>query len=251
VGGMLASLEWVYWEALALVIGTLGVVPLSVHTIPTQVITVTFMLPLGIGTALAVRLGGTLPRHVGRAKELAVGTLVVSSLVFGVESFAMYVGRDRIFRIFTKEQEVLDGCHEIWAKVCFYNFNLSVFGINMGIATGLGMQWTLGIVAIVFLWVMGLPASYYFAVVRGQGLGAAWSWIGPPYVAINIVVMIAFVLKDWDELAALIRLREGVDNSEDHLETLLLDSSADGYGSMGDHKGQLMRDETTESEKMQ
>jgi MATE family multidrug resistance protein len=37
LGGMLATSEWIYWESLTLLIGTMGVVPLSVHTIPTQV----------------------------------------------------------------------------------------------------------------------------------------------------------------------------------------------------------------------
>jgi MATE family multidrug resistance protein len=37
LGGMLATSEWIYWESLTLLIGTMGVIPLSVHTIPTQV----------------------------------------------------------------------------------------------------------------------------------------------------------------------------------------------------------------------
>lgn len=209
LGGMVACSEWIYWESLALVIGTLGVIPLSVHTIPTQVIMISFMIPLGIGIALSIRLGATLSQNVRRAKELVVGCFVVGTVVFGIMAMIMYTQRLYIFHIFTNAPEVLQGCEEIWWKVCLYFFNLSVFGINMGAATGLGMQWTLGIVTIVFLWVLGMPGAYYFAVVKGGGLGVAWSWIVPPYMAINVTLMVAFLLKDWDKLADEIRLREG------------------------------------------
>jgi hypothetical protein len=78
----------------------------------------------------------------------------------------------------------------------------------------------LGIVTIFFLWVVGLPAAYYEAVVLGGGINAAWSWIWPPYVGINAVMTIAFLLKDWDALAETIRLREAISDGE--LETLSL-----------------------------
>jgi MATE family multidrug resistance protein len=80
LGGMLACSEWIYWEALTLVIGrTLGIIPLSVHTIPTQVIMVSFMIPLGVGVALSVRLGVILSQSVRRAKELVVSCFVAGT----------------------------------------------------------------------------------------------------------------------------------------------------------------------------
>jgi hypothetical protein len=79
-----------------------------------------------------------------------------------------------------------------------------MFGINLGIATGLGMQWTLGIVTVVFLWVLGFPLAWYSAQrsmrqpheseenVGVDALLAAWQWVNPPYVAINATLVIWF-----------------------------------------------------------
>jgi MATE family multidrug resistance protein len=246
LGGMIASSEWIYWEALALMIGTMGMLPLSVHAIPTQFINLAFMIPLGVGIALAVRLGATLSQSGGvrRAKELVVGCYVVGSIVFGIIAIIMYTERHRIFHIFTTNPEVLQGCEEIWWKVCLYFFNLAVFGITMGTATGLGMQWTLGLVTIVFLWVMGFPAAYYFSVVRGGGLGVAWSWIVPPYMCINVTLIVTFLLKDWDKLANEIRLREGIIRHEIDIEELALveetrttPTTANRYGATETHNG--------------
>ena len=211
MGGVLTALEWVYWEAVALLIGTLGVVPLSAHTVPSQIIFITYMLPLGMGIALAIQLGAVLAtRQVRRAKRLAVGTLLVSVVVFSVLSYGLYVYRFAIFALFTHEEAVIQLCDKVWFDVCLYCCILGVFGINAGISTGLGLQWTGGIVTVIVLWVFGMPASYYFAIQQGGGLEAAWKTIWPPYLLINVIMSLAFVVRSWDEISHEIRQREGL-----------------------------------------
>ncbi|HSH01113.1 MAG TPA: MATE family efflux transporter, partial [Anaerolineae bacterium] len=207
VGGMLASLEWIYWEAVSLMVGRLGVIPLSVHTVPTQVIYVAFMFPLGMGAAASNRIGTTLCQSVPRAKVLAVATLVVSVVIFTLFTGLLYATRAFLFRLFTNDPDVWEGCETIWPSVCVYTWVLVLFGVNTGIATGLGMQMTLGVLTLAFLWCVGLPASYYFALVQGQGLPAVWIWITPPYFLINALLWLRFYTKDWEELATLVRIR--------------------------------------------
>ena len=54
--------EWIYWELLSLLIGTLGVTQLTVHTISSQVVTFIYMIPLGVSEAITIRLGNVLPQ---------------------------------------------------------------------------------------------------------------------------------------------------------------------------------------------
>jgi MATE family multidrug resistance protein len=187
----------------------MGVEELSIHTIPTQVVMCTFMLPLGTGIALSIRMGTTLQQSVSRTKELALGCWLISAVVFGGVAILCHTERHRIYRLFTLEAAIVQGADEIWWDVSIYLFHVCMFGINMGIITGLGMQWTLGFVTVVCLWVVGLPAAYYFAIIQGGGLVIAWKCIWPPYVAMNVILMAIFASKDWDEIAATIRLREG------------------------------------------
>lgn len=209
-GGILATSEWIYWESLTLMIGTIGVEALSIHAIPTYIVMVIFMFPLGLGIALAIRIGHTLPHSVSRTRELAFGCWCINAVFLGVVSAVLYVTRHWIYRIFTREPTIQQGADEIWPHVCMFQFGVCMFAINIGLTTGLGMQWTLGIVTLFFLWVLGLPAAYYFAIVREGGLLAAWRCVWPPYLAINFVLMLAVWCKDWEEIAAQIRLREGL-----------------------------------------
>jgi multidrug resistance protein, MATE family len=211
---MLASSEWIYWELLSLMIGTFGVVPLSVHTIPTQLIMITFMGPYSLGIALSIRLGATLPVLVSRAKQTVIDTFISSTLVFGLLSIIMYIQKDWLIGLFTTSDAVTRGCHEIWWKVCMYSFCLSIYGVYMGACVGLGMQWTLGIGTFVSLWLLGLPSAYFLSVVRGGGINMAWSTVWPPYVLLPIALTIAIVSADWDKIANDIRIREGTELAE-------------------------------------
>jgi Na+-driven multidrug efflux pump len=180
------------------------------------------MLPYGVGGALAIRVGATLPHSVKRAKQLAWGCLLVSTVLSGLVSMALYWYRHVIYRIFTKEQDVIDGCEEIWWMVSLYYFILTVFAINMGISTGLGTQWTDGIITVVFIWTIGFPGAYYFAILQHGGLVIAWYWIWPPYAGIDVFLLAFLVWKDWHEVSALIRLREAVDPVSGECDSLLL-----------------------------
>jgi Na+-driven multidrug efflux pump len=199
-------------------VGVLGVFALSIHAVPTQVLMMNFMLPLAASIALSVRLGVLLPQNVARSKTLAVWSLCVCTILFGIQSFALYVFRMPIIRIFAYEPEVLDGCEQIWWKVCTYNFVLSIFGVNTGVATGLGMQWTLGWVTIFFLWFFALPGAWYYGIHVHKSIDVVWSWLVSPYILMNIVLWVAFVRQDWYQISREIRAREGMDVCEMVLE---------------------------------
>jgi multidrug resistance protein, MATE family len=215
VGGMLATSEWIFWEMASLLIGTMGVLPLSVHTIPNQVLFLGCMIPFGIGTALAVRLGIVLPRSVKQAQHLTLASLIGSALIVGLITLWMYLDRARVFSIFTSEPEVLAGCERVWWKVCVLYLNLGLFGVNTGVATGLGMQWLFGAVTLICLWVVSLPGIYYFAIVKGGGLDVAYTWIFTPYVFMNIYLAYVFWSLDWHKIQIDIRIREGMDDHRD------------------------------------
>jgi MATE family multidrug resistance protein len=214
MGGILSASEWIYWEILGLMVGTLGKLPLAVHTVPTQVLSMAFMIPLGIGMALSIRLGQTLPRSVKRAKQLVAWTLGSTCVLVTMMSAGMYLLRFRIYHIFTNEQDVLDGCDLIWPKALIYSWSLAMFAVCMGIASGLGMQWTLGAVTFICLWIVGLPAVWYFAIYREGGIQVVWSCVYPPYLIMDMILVYRFYVADWDAISHEIRIREHIENEQ-------------------------------------
>jgi Na+-driven multidrug efflux pump len=225
--------EWIYWEILSLMIGTLGLNQLSVHAISTQIMTITFMIPLGICEAMEIRIANVLPRSSNRAKKLSFYYSLCSTILFASMSYGIYIIRFWFYRIFTIELEVIDGCEEIWGDVCIFIFNIGVLEVNSGIATALGMQWMMGFFTVVFLWCTRLPALFYFAIYQDGGLKMAWQCIWPFYIALNIAIITRLVCCDWEAIAMDIRKDKGtktdsydkIDKSLDLSETTMDDSN--------------------------
>jgi Na+-driven multidrug efflux pump len=209
-GGMLASSEWIYWEAVCLIAGHLGVIPLSIHTVPTQVLSVYFIIIFSVGTSLAVRLGASLPVSVDKAQRTVGQAVCFGGLLLTGLVAIMYKARYHIFHLFTSDLDVLRGLDLIWPIVCFYAIQLGVFSLLMGTCTGLGMQWTQGITTAVILWLFGLPTTYYLAVVQDGGILAVWHSLWPPYVLINVVLATAIIRADWNAIADQVRQRHDV-----------------------------------------
>lgn len=205
-----------------------------------------------------VRIGAVLPLNVHRAKQLAAGTFIASVVIFGTMGIFLFVFQDSIFHIFTNDDEVLDGARSIWPKVCIYYFCLSIYGINMGISTGLGQQWMFGIVTFIFLWGLSLPSMYYFCIMHGGGLDVAWACIYQPYIAMNLYFLYRFgCATDWKAIQREIRIREGMDgdimeDKEEELGRLTLlshddDSSPMAQRTPGQSQGGLNRNGTSET----
>lgn len=168
-------------------------------------------VPFSFGSAVAIRMGVTLPTAVRRTQAIALATSIFSIVGFGLGSVVAYVSSDWIIAIFTTDDEVKELSHAIWFKVCLFNFIVAQFDVLWGIATGLGKQWSLGIINFAFLWIFGLPAICYAAVVCGGGLDAVWTWINIPYLGMNSCLIVLFWFADWDKIQEKINGRDPVD----------------------------------------
>mmetsp|Transcript_15781 Transcript_15781/g.24027 ORF Transcript_15781/g.24027 Transcript_15781/m.24027 type:complete len:221 (-) Transcript_15781:285-947(-) len=215
------------------IVGMMGVIPLSVHTIPAVAVSLTFNIPLSIGNALSVRLGKTLPVSVPRAIWLSFGTYIFGLLVLLMVCASLDIWRESVLAFFTNEAVVKEGCEEIWPDVVAFIFHIGIFALNLGISNGLGKQMVIGAWTVIFLWILGLPLIYYTAIVQGGGLTKLWHWLYLPYLLVNIIMSFNFIF-DWEELGKEIRIREKLDSPINHDETnqLTNDEKSKQYGSI-------------------
>jgi len=123
------------------------------------------MVPFSFGTALAIRMGISLPVSVQRTKLIVIATSLFSTVILIIISIGLYVYRKYIIALFSNDNDVKQLAEIIWIKVVLFNVNCGIFGIFEGVATGLGQQWTLGIINFVFLWIIGFPIIYYKAII--------------------------------------------------------------------------------------
>lgn len=184
--------------------------------IATQIITVTYMIPLGVSEAISIRLGNTIPQSASKAKTLSFWYLISALVLMTIVSLCTYIFRSSIYQIFTKEEDIIQGCEEIWSKVCMYIFTIGIWAIMEGITTSIGRQWIVGVLVVILLWSISLPLLYYLAIVKNGGLNVAWQCVWPPNLILTIFLAVYLSRLDWDALSAEARMDESDDDEDDY-----------------------------------
>lgn len=179
------------------------------------------MIPLGIMIGLTVRLGHLIAFDVKRAKKLAAWCMLFSTMLGVIVSSLLYQFRIEISMLFTSDEEVIQGCADIWPKLCYYIFVLYIFGINSAILRALGMQWKMAAIIFGCLWMGTLPAIFFFAVYRGGGIGAVWNTLPVFYTILQVLLTYSYATADWHKISKEVRAQamQSVENANASFET--------------------------------
>jgi len=207
IGGLMALSEWWSWEAVCFMIGTIGVIPLSVHSIVYQLTMILYTLTNGISYGLTVCLGHMLSEdRVSSAKHLAMGCFLSTSALAALISAILYNDRQHIIRLFTSDEDVIEGCRAIWFYFCVFIITDYMYASNCGILTALGKQARAGMTVIVVLW-FGNFTHIYRSITRNDyeddgdngisGLVMVWRAMNVAYVILNIILCMQSITADW------------------------------------------------------
>lgn len=194
-------------ETVCFIVGSFGVVPLCVHTIAYNIVPLLFMIPLGISIGLTVRMGNIIAHDVPRAKLLAAWCMGFTVMVATIVSSLLYQFQVQIAMLFSSDPEIIQGCKDIWPKLCYYVFLIYIFGINSAILRALGMQWQMAAIIFVCLWLCTLPAIVIVAIKRGGGIDGVWNTLPIFYTFMQVILVWSYMSADWHKISRGIRDR--------------------------------------------
>lgn len=205
------SFEVTIFIATVFLMGLIGPVSLAAHAIAIQLVSLTFMIPLGISQAATVRVGlayGANDAHaIARAGWTALG---LTMAVMAVLSLVLVTAPHAFIGAF------LDIAHpenaDITAMATSFLLLAAIFQTADGAqAVGAGMLRGLqdGEVPMYFAlfgyWGIGMPLGASFAF--GFGLGGIGLWIG---LAIGLTVVAVLVLDRWSRRDTLGLMRQRI-----------------------------------------
>lgn len=155
----------------------LGAVPGAANQIVLQIASFTFMVPLGLGAAGAVRVGQALGRGDAAGARRAGWTAVTLGVGFmGLSGLGLLVAHGPLLAIFQPPPEVIAVAREL--LVCAALFQLfdgaqvAFSGVLRGVANTVAPM----VANLVGHWAIGLPTGLAFAY--GAGLGVLGLWVG-------------------------------------------------------------------------
>jgi MATE family multidrug resistance protein len=175
-------------------VAALGAVPLAAHQVALQAASVTFMVPLGISTAAAVRVGQAIGRRDSLgARRSGFVALTLGAIFMGSAGVAFLLFPGTIVRIFSQDPGVLATGVVLLAVAAAFQLFDGFQVVATGALRGAGDTRTPMLANLFGHWFIGLPIGYFLGLRLGWG--ASGVWIG---LCIGLILVGAYLAWVWN-----------------------------------------------------
>ncbi|MBW2456989.1 MAG: MATE family efflux transporter, partial [Deltaproteobacteria bacterium] len=157
--------------------GSIGTVAVAAHQVTMTLVSATFMVPLGISAAAAVRVG----RAVGAAdpagaRRAGLASVVLSTVYMAVCAVALLLVPELLAAVLTDQPRVIEAAVALLMVGALFQISDGLQCVASGALRGMGdTRWMLW-VNLAGHYVIGLPLGIVLAFV--VGLGAVGLWWG-------------------------------------------------------------------------
>jgi MATE family multidrug resistance protein len=174
-------------------IGRLGAVPLASHQIALNTVALTYMVPLGISSAAAVRVGQAIGRKDPSGAADAGGTAIFLGAAFmTLCAVGLLVFPRAIARIYTPDGTVIRSTITLLAAGAAFQLFDGLQTVATGALRGAGDTRTPMFCHFTAYWVIGLPLGAWLCFRRGWGAFGIWIGLSLALILIGIVLLWAW-----------------------------------------------------------
>lgn len=168
----------------------LGKTPLAAHQVALQVASTTYMVPLGISSAAAVRVGHAIGRgdHAGASR--AGWTALALGAAFMLTASAAFILLPRtIIGGFTDQPEVFRAGVSLLGVAALFQLFDGLQVVATGALRGAGDTRTPMITSLVCYWQLALPIAYVLAFPVGWGVTGLWLGLSVGLMAVAMTLV--------------------------------------------------------------
>jgi MATE family multidrug resistance protein len=156
-------------------IAKLGAVPLASHQIALNTVSLTYMVPLGLSAAAAVRVGQALGRGDPHAASRAGWTAMLLATGFmGMMTILFLLAPQYITRIYTPDPVVVRAASTLLFVGGFFQLFDGMQTVATGALRGAGDTRTPMTCHLIFYWLVGLPLGAYLCFHLRWGAPGLW-----------------------------------------------------------------------------
>ncbi len=181
----------------------LDAVSLAAHGIAVQVIATTYMVPLGIASAAAVRVG----QAVGRkdpdgAAASGWAALLIGAGFMAAAGVALWVVPRWIVRIFIRDAAVVSAGAVLLRIAAFFELFDGIQTVATGALRGLGDTRSPMLAHLVFYWLVGMPVAYLLCFRYGWGARGIWIGLSTALILIGAALLLVWRRRQRDQKLA-------------------------------------------------
>jgi multidrug resistance protein, MATE family len=188
------TLEIAVFCAAALLAARLGEIELAAHEVVLQVAGTAFMVPLGVSSAGAVRVGQAIgrkdPRGARRSGWTALG---LGSGFMALSGLTMLLASGPILGVFTSDRALIATARSLLIAAAIFQVFDGLQVVGSGILRGLGETQIPMYATLAAHWAIGLPIGYVMAFPMGWGIVGVWMGLCSGLVAAGVMLLAAWV----------------------------------------------------------
>lgn len=173
--------------------GKLDPISSGAHQIALNVAGLAFMVPLGLASASAVRVGHAIgagdPRRAIRSGWQALGVGAMLMLTLGA---VLSAWPEAILHVFTDDGRlVIIGAQLLGIAAAFQLFD-GTQAVATGVLRGLGNTHTPMVINVIGHWALGLPVGYALCFRYGWGVIGLWVGLSAGLIVVAVALMIVW-----------------------------------------------------------
>ena len=187
------TLEMGVFAAASALAGRLDPVSLAAHQIALNLASLTFMVPLGLASAGAVRVGRAIGRHdVRGAARSGWMALVIGTAFMSSAALVFVVAPRPLIGLFSSSEAVFAVGRRLLLIAAMFQLFDGLQGVSTGVLRGLGDTRTPMLTNLAGHWLLGLPVGY--ALCFWWRWGVIGLWVG---LSIGLIVIGSTLLLVW------------------------------------------------------
>lgn len=176
--------------------GSLAPVATAAHQIALNIAAVAFMIPLGLASAGAVRVGNAVGARAPIAAAEAGWTVILLGTAFMLLSGLSFLTIPHVLiGAFTSEPSVLEVARRLLAIAAVFQLFDGLQGVITGTLRGLGDTRTPMITNLTAHWLIGLPVGYALCFSLGWGASGLWWGLSAGLIIAGLVLLTVWTRK--------------------------------------------------------
>jgi multidrug resistance protein, MATE family len=187
------TLESGVFALVTALIARLGPVPLASHQIALNTVALTYMVPLGISSAAAVRVGQAIgckdPRAAGDAGNTAI---FLGAAFMTCASAALLIFPRAIAHMYTPAEDIIRATTYLLAAGAAFQLFDGIQTVATGALRGAGDTRTPMLCHFIAYWIIGLPLGYWLCFHLGWGAFGLWSGLSLALILIGVVLLLTW-----------------------------------------------------------
>ena len=168
-------------------------VSLAAHSIAVNVISITFMVPLGISSAAAVRVGQAVGRKSpARHRRLRLDRAAARRRIHERRRLALAFVPRWIARLYTPEAAVIAASAALLRIAALFEIFDGLQVVATGALRGLGDTRTPALAHLAGYWLIGMPVAYVLCFTYGWGVTGIWVGLTSALILIGLILLAAW-----------------------------------------------------------